>query len=69
MEGVAVRLYLSVEKSVWPFIALEMEQVATYIDLVFENYFADDTTKQMDRASERLNVLTCRKRTFSLFNQ
>ena len=31
MEGVAVRLYLSVEKSVWPFIALKMEQVATYI--------------------------------------
>ena len=32
MEGVAVRLYLNVEKSVWPFIALEMEQLATYID-------------------------------------
>ena len=69
MEGVAVRLYLNVEKSVWPFIALEMEQVATYIDLVFENCFADGTTKQMDRASERLNVLISRKRTFSLFNQ
>ena len=65
MEGVAVRLYLSVEKS----IALKMEQVATYIDLVFENCFADDTTKQMDLASERLNLSICRKRTFSLFNQ
>ena len=31
MEGVAVLLNLSVEKSVWPFIALKMEQVATYI--------------------------------------
>ena len=56
MEGVAVRLYLSVKKLVWPFIALKMEQVAAYIDLVFENCFADDTTKQMDCTSERLNL-------------